>query len=223
MKTVAMVCQKGGTGKTTLALSLAVEAIHSGLNTVVVDLDPQVSACEWGDMRCGRGEAASEVPVVVDAQPARLGSIMAKAREAGVDLLVIDTAGRTEQAAMAAARAADLVLVPLQPSVIDLKTVKATADLIALAGSPERMAVLMRVKTAAGARHDETRAWLERQGMPVCPAVLGDRVTFQDAYAQGLGVTEYEPGGKAAGEVQQVYLHISRIIGLSISKEARNG
>ena len=111
MKTVAMVCQKGGTGKTTLALSLAVEAVRCGLNVVMVDLDPQVSACEWADMRCGR-EGAPEAPVVVDAQPARLANVAAKAREAGVDLLVIDTAGRTEQAAMAAARIADLVVVP---------------------------------------------------------------------------------------------------------------
>lgn len=222
MKTVAMVCQKGGTGKTTLALSLAVEAVRSGLNAVVVDLDPQVSACEWGDMRRGR-EATPETPVVVDAQPARLGNVVAKAGEAGVDLLVIDTAGRTEQAAMAAARVADLVLVPLQPSVMDLKTVRATADLIALAGAPEQMAVLMRVKTSAGPRYDETRAWLERQGMPVCPASVGDRVTFQDAYAQGLGVTEYEPGGKAAEEVRKVYLHMSRIVGLPTKIKGDHG
>ena len=140
-----------------------------------------------------------------------------------MDLLVIDTAGRTEQAAMAAARIADLVVVPLQPSVIDLKTVKATSDLIALAGTPERVAVLMRVKVSAGARQDETRTWLERQGMPVCPATLGDRVTFQDAYAQGLGVTEYEPDGKAATELKQVYLHISNLVGLTPTRKVDNG
>lgn len=221
MKTVALICQKGGTGKTTLALSLAVEATRCGLSVVVVDLDPQVSACEWGDMRRER-EVSLELPAVVDAQPARLGNVVAKARETGVDLLLIDTAGRTEQAAMAAARAADLVLIPLQPSVIDLKTVKATTDLIALAGAPERMAVLMRVKVSAGSRHDETRAWLERQGVAVCPAVVGDRVTFQDAYAQGLGVTEYEPDGKAATELKQVYLHISRIAGLQTRRRGNN-
>lgn len=220
MKTIAMVCQKGGTGKTTLALSLAVEATRSGLNAVVVDLDPQVSACEWGDMR--REREGTPETLVVDAQPARLGNVLAKAREAGVDLLVIDTAGRTEQAAMAAARVADLVLVPLQPSVMDLKTVKATTDLITLAGTPKRLAVLMRVKVSSGARHDETRAWLERQGLPVCPAMVGDRVTFQDAYAQGLGATEYEPGGKAASEVRQVYLYVSSIVGLPTGRKADN-
>ena len=209
MKTVALICQKGGTGKTTLTLSLAVEATRHGLNVVVVDLDPQVSACEWGDMRRER-DPTLELPILVDAQPARLNNVVAKARETAVDLLLIDTAGRTEQAAMAAARVADLVVIPLQPSVIDLKTVKATTDLIALAGSPKRVAVLMRVKAPAGSRHDETRAWLEQQGVTVCPSAIGDRVTFQDAYAQGLGVTEYEPDGKAATEVRQVYLYVSR-------------
>lgn len=221
MKTVAMVCQKGGTGKTTLALSLAVEATQAGLNVLVVDLDPQVSACEWGDMRRDR-EVSLEMPLVIDAQPARLPGVVAKAREAGVDLLLIDTAGRTEQAAMSAARVADLVVVPLQPSVMDLKTVKATADLITLAGTPERVAVLMRVKASASGRHNETRAWLERQGMPVCPAMVGDRVTFQDAYAAGLGVTEYEPGGKAAAELKLVYYHIIQQVGFATKKEADN-
>ena len=148
MKTVAMICQKGGTGKTTLALSLAVEAVRCGLNVVMVDLDPQVSACEWADMRCGR-EGAPEAPVVVDAQPARLANVAAKAREAGVDLLVIDTAGRTEQAAMAAARIADLVVVPLQPSVIDLKTVKATSEAASSAPRPAREAAIRRRKPSA--------------------------------------------------------------------------
>jgi len=215
MKTIAFVCQKGGTGKTTLAISLAVEAVRCGLNTAIVDLDPQVSVCEWNDMR------DQEAPVVIDAQPARIDNVVAKAREAGVDLLLIDTAGRTEQAAMAAARVADLILVPLQPSVIDLKTVKATADLIALAGRPRRFAVLMRVKSF-GTRHDETKSWLEQQGMQVCPVMIGDRITFQDAYAQGLGVSEYEPYGKAAAEVRKVYLFISREVGLPASSEGTN-
>ena len=214
MKTVAFVCQKGGTGKTTLAISLAVEAVRCGLSTVLVDLDPQVSACEWNDIRKG------EAPVVIDAQPARIDSVIARARETGVDLLLIDTAGRTEQAALAAARVADLVLIPLQPSVIDLKTVKATTDLVALAGGPLIAAVLTRVK-AAGTRQDETRAWLEQQGLQVCPVSLGDRVTFQDAYAQGLGVSEFEPIGKAAAEVRQVYLYISHLVGLRMPLETK--
>ncbi len=112
--------QKGGTGKTTLALSMATEALACGRREVVVDLDPQASACEWNDLR---GE---ETPAVIDAQPAPVEVVVERAREHGVELLLIDTAGRTEQAALAGARVADLVLIPLQPSVVDLKSVQAT-------------------------------------------------------------------------------------------------
>ncbi|RAH95653.1 cobyrinic acid a,c-diamide synthase [Acuticoccus sediminis] len=213
MKTIAFICQKGGTGKTTLAISLATEAVRSGLTAAIIDLDPQVSACEWGDLRAG------EAPIVIDAQPARIEGVVERARDMDVDLLLVDTAGRTEQAALAAARVADLVLVPLQPSVVDLKTIRATNDLINLAGDKKRAAVLTRVKPF-GNRHLETAAWLEGQGMPVCPATIGDRITFQDAYAQGQGANEIDPSGKAAAEVRQVYLYARKLIGLSSDERA---
>ena len=187
MKTIAIVCQKGGTGKTTLALSLATAALAAGRQVVVVDLDPQASACEWSDLR---GE---ETPAVIDAQPARVDAVVARAREHGVDLVLIDTAGRTEQAALAGARVADLVLIPLQPSVVDLKTVQATMDLVRLAGGPPHAVVLMRVKPL-GVRHDESAEWLARQDIEVCSATIGDRVVFQDAFGLGRGVSEVEAG-----------------------------
>ena len=207
MKTIAFFCQKGGTGKTTLALSIATEALAAGRQVVVVDLDPQASACEWSDLR---GE---ETPAVIDAQPARVEAVVERAREHGVELLLIDTAGRTEQAALAGARVADLVLIPLQPSVVDLKTVQATMDLVRLAGGPPHAAVLMRVKPL-GARHDESAEWLARQDIAVCPATIGDRVAFQDAFGLGRGVSEIEPEGRAAQEVRQVYMYASQLLGL---------
>ncbi len=201
MHTIALICQKGGTGKTTLAISLATTAIADGLTVAIIDLDPQVSACEWSDIR------QEDVPIVIDAQPARIEAVVQRARDMNVNLLLIDTAGRTEQAALAAARVADLVLVPLQPSVIDLKTIRATNDLINLAGNKRRAAVLTRVKPF-GSRHTETAQWLEQQGMPVCPVTIGDRIAFQDAYAQGLGTSETDPCGKAALEVNSLYKYI---------------
>lgn len=208
MKTIALICQKGGTGKTTLAISLATEAIADGLTVAIIDLDPQVSACEWSDIR------QQETPIVIDAQPARIDTVVTRARDMGVDLLLIDTAGRTEQAALAGARVADLVLVPLQPSVIDLKTIRATTDLINLAGDKQSAAVLTRVKPF-GNRHIETAQWLEQQDIPVCPTTIGDRITFQDAYAQGAGAIEIDPHSKATREIAGVYKYVSILIGLS--------
>ena len=205
MKTISLVCQKGGTGKTTLALSLATEALRRGQTAAIIDLDPQVSACEWSDLR------GSDEPAVIDAQAARVDAVVAQARQTGVELLLVDTAGRTEQAALAAARAASLSLMPLQASVIDLKTVRASLDLIDLAGCSRRVAVLTRVKPF-GARHAETAEWLAQLGLPVCPVTIGDRIAFQDAYSHGLGACEFEPQGKAALEIRQLYEYTCELL-----------
>ena len=111
MKTIALIAQKGGTGKTTIAAALAVAAHRAGLFTAVIDLDPQASACNWRDRRVRTRPEDSE-PAVSDAQAARLPQALERARSAGADLIVIDTPARSEQAALAAAQAADLVIIP---------------------------------------------------------------------------------------------------------------
>jgi chromosome partitioning protein len=207
MNTLSFICQKGGTGKTTLALNIAVEAMRRGLTVVVIDLDPQPSACAWADLRSMRDE-----PLVIDAKPARLAAAVDSARaQSGLDLLIIDTGGRTEEGAFAAAKASDLVVVPIQASAVDLKSIPATRDLIAMAGNPRVLSVMTRVKPT-GTRHEETKAWLEQMRMPVCPTTIGDRVTFQDAYASGLAVSEYEPGSKAAKEIEALYTDIASLL-----------
>jgi chromosome partitioning protein len=85
MKTLALIAQKGGTGKTTLALSLAVAAEQAGKAPVIIDLDPQATACNWSDRR------KADTPIVVDAQPARLPHALAKAIQGGIDFAIIDT------------------------------------------------------------------------------------------------------------------------------------
>ena len=178
MNTIAIIGQKGGTGKTTLAEILAVAAELDGIVTAAIDLDPQASLCHWSDLR------GADTPIVIDTQPARLPKTLETAKSQGVGLCVIDTAGRAEQAALAACKAADLVLIPVQPTVTDLKTVEAAADIIKLAGSPKSVVILTRVKPR-GDRHIETTEWLKAQGFEVCSVFLGDRVTYQDAAGAG--------------------------------------
>jgi len=114
VKILAVISQKGGVGKTTIATNLAVIAEQHGLATVLFDLDPQASATRWKD---ARGEAP---PDVVAAQAPRLAALLGEASKQGCDLAIIDSAPNADSAALAAAKAADAILIPCRPSAFDL-------------------------------------------------------------------------------------------------------
>ena len=192
MQVIALLSTKGGAGKTSLATALAVE-----MGAVVLDLDPQASACRWRDRR----EAA--FPVVTDVAPARLRPTLDAARARRVATVVLDTPPRSETAALEAARAADLVVVPCRPQIVDLETVPTTIQLLALARDPLAVAVLVEVPPR-GQRADQARRAIQGLGLRVCPHTLGHRAAWGDASALGLTVGEYQPGGRAAVEFRRV-------------------
>ena len=130
MLTVGIVSQKGGVGKTTLAFNLAVAAELAGNAALIVDLDPQASAVAWGDSR------EAETPVVVSAEAARLVEVLTTASKHSAALCFIDTAPHGESPALAAARAADLVLIPCRPSILDLRAITASQTIAQLADTP---------------------------------------------------------------------------------------
>ncbi|MCY3810319.1 MAG: ParA family protein [Gammaproteobacteria bacterium] len=209
MRTVSVVAQKGGTGKTTLCLAVACAAVRDGLAAVVVDLDPQATAASWGDRR------DAELPVVVPAQPPRLARVLDAAAAQGVDLAVVDTAPRIEQGAIAAARAADLVLVPCRPAVYDLETVAATVDTIRAVAPDTSFLCVLNGVPPRGPRQPQARRLLADMGVPVCVASLGLRAAVDYAAAAGASAQEYEPRGKAAAEVAAVYDAARQAAGLS--------
>ena len=197
MITIALVAQKGGTGKTTLALTLGVAAEQTGQTAVVLDIDPQATACKWGDRR------ESSTPVVLDAQPARLGRALAAAEAQGVDLVVIDTPARLETAALEAARLSSLVVIPCRPLIFDIETVPTSQQIVTLAGGTPVVAVL-NATPPRGRRTAETRAALEEFGIIVCPHTLGQRAAVGDAVAMGLVAAEFMPSSRAAAEARLV-------------------
>ena len=123
MYTIAIVGQKGGTGKTTLAENLAVAATQARRTVAVIDLDPQITATNWGDRR------KAQTPTVVSCQVARLRFVLSEAEKKGVELVFLDGPGKNAEATLEAAKAADLVLVPIQPIINDIETLPAFRDL----------------------------------------------------------------------------------------------
>jgi chromosome partitioning protein len=197
MKKIAILSQKGGAGKTTLAVHLAVAAELGGKSTAIIDLDPQASASDWGDSR------DDETPVVVSGQAARLSNMLEIAEDAGADLIIIDTAPHSENASLQAARAADYILVPCRPAILDLRAIGYTVDVVNLAKKPACV-VLNAVPPQGSIAHDAAKA-ITQYDIEIAPIKLVQRVAYQHALTAGLTAQEYEPSGKAAFEIHQLY------------------
>lgn len=194
MQTIAIISQKGGAGKTTLALNLAAEAQRCGKVTLVIDTDPQASAFTWGDWRKG------EPPDVIDCPPALLTSKHSAAEERGADLIVIDTPPHAEAAAVAAARVADLILIPCRPSALDLHAVKLTIDLAAQIKTPA-FAVFSGGSPNAPRLHEEAETIIHSYGLKVAPQIIAERADFRAGMGAGMTAFEVDPNGKAAAEI----------------------
>jgi chromosome partitioning protein len=213
MRTIALINQKGGVGKTTVALHLAAAFWQAGRNVLILDLDPQASATEWHDAR------ASELPHVESIQPARLAKAVEAAEGIGTEILILDTAPHAESTALEAARCADLVLVPCQPSIMDLRAMRKTIELLKLVKVPA-FAVLNGVPHH-GAVADEAAEMIESGlGLPVCPIRLGDRVAYNRCLIEGQTAQEFEPEGKAAIEISRLHNWTCEQVGMAAREQA---
>lgn len=199
MKVLAIIGQKGGSGKTTTALGLAVEAALKGRPVAVIDLDPQATATNWSDRR-----EVKDAPAVASCQVVRLRQVLDAAKAQGVKLAIIDTAGKSTDAAIAAAKVADKVLIPIQPQLFDIETLHNAKEILTLAGNPATTVVINRA-AIQGRRHEETREAAVAMGFTVASVVLYQRAAHGDAGNIGQTAAEYEPKGKAAQELAALY------------------
>lgn len=215
MKIISFVTQKGGTGKSTLALSLAVAAEATGQTVCVLDLDAQGTSFGWYDTR------SAETPAVLSAEQAgNLPETLKKLAKAGYTLAIIDTAGVDSHATRGAMQAADLCLIPVRPSEADIKATTATVN--ALTGMGKTFAfILNQTPAARQARLTATVAMRLGTSAPVLPVALATRMDHQYAYALGQGVTEYDPNGKAAAEVGELWNACRKKIGMTTHEQEK--
>ena len=197
MLTVAVIAQKGGVGKTTLALHLAVEAAKTG-PVCVIDTDPQASAAQWADGR------KAQQPAVVACPAARLAISLRAARENGSHVTFIDTAPAIESPALAAVRLADFCLIVSRPGILDLRSIGVNVEIAKLAGKP--VAAVINAAPAQGAQAMTATETVHKwYGVEVCPVVVHQRAVFGHALVQSKCAQEVEPASKASTEVAALW------------------
>jgi chromosome partitioning protein len=223
MRTVAIVSQKGGAGKTTLAVHLATAAMQAGLAVLIIDTDPQATASRWSQWRRGQD------PDVVDCgAPSLLAAKLAKAAELGAQLWIIDSPPHADLMARQAAKLADLVLIPCRPKAFDLAAVEATAELVRSGGKPA-FVVFTAGPPRAPLIYREAALLIAGDGqdpglgVPIAPVTLPDRAAFHHSTAQGLTAGETDPNGKAAREVRALWAWTCEQLGLSSSLPVHTG
>ena len=203
---IAVISQKGGTGKTNISTNLAVAAELHGLTTLLLDLDPQTSASTWGDLR------ESKTPAIIDTSATRLKNRLETAETLGADLAIMDTPPNADGSILEVARLADLVVIPCKTSRADLKAVAASVAIAETAKTPAYF-VLSMIDPRTNLEK-EAREAIKRYNIPCAPCKISERVAFVKSYNYGLGVMEYEPKSKASLEVQQLYAYIRNEIRL---------
>lgn len=197
MKTLAIISQKGGSGKTTIAVHMAVCAIRQGYHTAIIDIDPQGSAFDWYMSR----EAQNELNAV-QASVEKVQILLNQAKAGGADFVIIDTAPHSNSAAAIIAQLADYILMPCRPSRFDLKAIGSTASIAKLAKTPAAAVINAAPR---GKVSEEAKEALQQQGIDVLAPVLQQRVAYTYAVIDGRSVHEYEPEGKAAAEIDELF------------------
>jgi chromosome partitioning protein len=209
MPTIAIVSQKGGSGKTTLSVNLAAAAEAAGHIALIIDTDPQATASQWGAWR------SDKAPEVIDSAPPRIRHKVDQAEAQGATFIVIDTPPHADSAASRAVEAADLVLIPCRPSAFDLAAIKTTISLVRLFNKPAYV-VFTAGPPHAPRMYEEAIELVRGFGIEPCSHVLPDRAVYRHASAAGASVVEFEPDGKAAAEITALHMWITAHVNMSI-------
>lgn len=215
-KVIVMTSQKGGTGKTTTAINLAVAAWLDGKRVLVVDLAAEANASLWYDLR------ENKEIVVQPTHPAGLARLLFESQNQGVDWCIIDTEGGTNPGAALAVRAAHYVLITCKPSVFDRQATLTTLGLCAMNQKKPHVIVTHVEPGSRAVLAEEVRRYLGDQSqwpehlrlnnvdIDIMDCGIGRRAPYVDSPNEGKGVMEYDPHGKATEEIRTLYQRISR-------------
>lgn len=206
MKTIVLAARKGGSGKTTLAAHLAIEAEAAGNGPVtLIDTDPQQSLTAWWNDR--KAESPLLLELAIGALPAELGKV-----RAATGFVVIDTPPLDSGVIAAVIDVADLVVIPVKPSPHDLRGVGVTVEICKRAGRPFVFVVTQAVQRAT---LTQQAPLILSQFGPVATSIVYNRVDYAGAMTDGRTVQEIDSKGKAAAEIQQLWIYLFQHLSIS--------
>jgi chromosome partitioning protein len=206
-KIITIAQQKGGAGKTTLAAQLAVAFAAAGKRVAIVDIDPQASLADWYRLRNGAGV---RYPLDLSEVAGYRVSTELTRVKGSHDIVVVDSPPHAETEAKLAVRAADLVLVPVQLSPMDIWATGPTVQLARSAKVP-LLVVLNRVPPR-GNIVQIMRAQLAEHEFPVARSSIGNRIAFASSMLEGLTVLESAPRTAAAAEIRALAEEITALL-----------
>ena len=207
MRTIAVIARKGGSGKTTVCVHLALAAHLRGLKTVLADTDAQGSAVEALKGRQGSG------PRSLLTTGAKLLSLQIESQRAGMDALIIDTPAALEEEIGAAVVLSDLSLLVVRPTFLDLAAALQTAAILRRLRKPAMVVLNQAPVPRDGAEPPAVKKALEALRMmrlPVAQTVLRSRALYQTALERGASVEELAPDGPAGEEVRALWTFVER-------------
>lgn len=206
----SLVSQKGGSGKTTIAVYLALTAQLKGSVVSIIDLDPQRSAEQWSEMREAR--TGSQEPTVVHGTTNNLDAMLATCRDMSTDLVLIDTPPAVDRSMTYAAAAADLVIVPTRSDVFDEFSLRETLEYLSRIGALWKSVVVLNAPSKDAAGRDTINAMVSKEfGVRMLPAVIENQPLLSSALRTGRGAVESTPKLKPAKDIQKVYSELIRI------------
>jgi chromosome partitioning protein len=212
MKIIAFASQKGGSGKTTLAAHLAVQAERAGAGPVgVIDTDPQGTLADWHQAR----EAG--VPRFARANPQRLIKEITAMRVAGIKLLIIDTPPAIGSTIGRVIAMSDLVVIPTRPSPHDLRAVGATVE---IAEGLSKPLIFVLNGAAPRARIAAEAAIALSQHGPLAPSVIHQRVVFAGSMIDGRTAMEIPGRSRSSEEVGALWTYVKKRLARNAAKKA---
>ena len=218
MRTIAVIARKGGSGKSTVALHMALAGSLRGRSVLVADTDAQRSASQVLKGRQGPG------PEVAETSGAKLFALQVATMRAGVELMVIDTPAVVEDEIAHAIVAADLCLLVIRPTFLDLAAAIQTAEIIRRLRKPSLVVLNQAPSARAGVENPTVKRALEALRMlrlPVVPTILRARAGYQSALETGRSVEEQDPPAEAAHEIAELWTFVEGFVfGRKVSARA---